>query len=184
MPSVASKDIESRKAGLADLHAWKQIHGMIAAMNKRSISAFALIAYSAVLVKLLVIKAVSFRIGHLRFNFTGGGPGPANLVPFKTILPYLLGHNGRVIAIFELAGNIGLLVPIGFIVPFVWRKMTWQKALAVSVAYGLAIEGTQALFRVGIFDIDDVMLNGLGVMIGYWMFRIVEKRVRAGAKAA
>jgi glycopeptide antibiotics resistance protein len=153
-------------------------------MKKRVISAFVLVAYSAILIKLLVFKAVSFRIGHLMFNFTGGGPGPANFVPFKTIMPYLLGQNGRVIALFELGGNIGLLVPIGFIVPFVCRKMTWQKSVAVAVAAGLAIEGMQVLLRVGIFDVDDVMLNGLGVMIGYGLFAMVAGWVRARPKSS
>ena len=157
---------------------------MISPMKKRLISALILIAYSALLIKLLVFKAVSFRIGHMRFNFSGGGTGPANFVPFKTILPYLLGRNGRVIAFFELAGNIGLLVPIGFIVGFVCRRMTWPKALAVAVAYGLAIEGMQVLLRVGIFDIDDVILNGLGVIIGYGVYRLLARWVRALAKAA
>lgn len=154
------------------------------AVKKRLISAFILIAYSAILIRLLVFKMVSFRIGHLMFKFTGGGTGPANFVPFKTILPYLHGQKGLMIAIFELGGNIGLLVPIGFIVPLVYRKMTWQKSLAVAVAAGLAIEGMQVLLRVGIFDVDDVILNGLGVMIGYWVFATLAKWVRPRLKSA
>jgi glycopeptide antibiotics resistance protein len=60
--------------------------------------------------------------------------------------------------------------------------MTWQKSLALAVAVGLAIEGMEVVFRVGIFDIDDVILNALGVMIGYWVFTISaqEKRKDAG----
>jgi cytoskeletal protein CcmA (bactofilin family) len=59
-----------------------------------------------------------------------------------------------------------------------------SKALAVAVAYGLAIEGMQVLLRVGIFDIDDVILNGLGVMIGYGAYRLVARWMRAGRKSA
>ena len=69
-------------------------------MKKRIFAATIFIAYCVVLVKLLVFKAVSFKIGHLMFNFSGGGTGPANFVPFRTILPYLLGEKGRVIAFF------------------------------------------------------------------------------------
>jgi len=100
----------------------------------------------------------------------GTREGPANLVPFRTILPHLLGKRGLIIAVFNLAGNIVLLVPIGFIAPFAIRDMTWKKSLALAVAAGLAIEGMQAIFHVGIFDIDDVILNGLGVMMGYWAY--------------
>jgi len=71
-------------------------------------------------------------------------------------------------------------VPVGLLVPFVYQNLTWKKALAFAVATGFAIEGMQVLFRVGIFDIDDVMLNAIGVIIGYWVFVILENWVRSG----
>jgi len=134
------------------------------------------IAYSAILIKVMVFKDLPvIRIGQLMFNFGGTQEGPANLLPFKTILPYLLGKKGLIIAGINLMGNIVLLVPIGFLVPFVFRNITWRKALVVAVAAGFAIEGTQTLFHVGIFDIDDIILNGIGVMVGYWAFTIFAK---------
>ena len=149
-------------------------------MKKRLLSAFILIAYSAILIKVMVFKDLPvIRIGPLMLNFGGTQEGPANLVPFKTILPYLLGEKGLIIAGINLVGNIVLLVPIGFLVPFVFRNMTWKKSLALAVAAGFAIEGMQEVLHVGIFDIDDVILNGLGVMIGYWAFTILANRVRS-----
>lgn len=148
-------------------------------MRKRLISIFILIAYCAILVKVMVFKDVPLiTIGPLRFNFGGTQEGPANLVPFKTILPYLLGKKGFIIAFLNLAGNIVLLVPAGFIVPFIFRNMTWKKSLALGVASGFTIEVMQAALHVGIFDIDDVILNGLGVMVGWWVFKIFAKMAR------
>ena len=121
----------------------------------------------------------TIRIGRLMLNFGGtDASGQANFVPFKTILPYLLGYNGWIIAGINLVGNIVPLVPIGFLVPFVYRNMTWKKSLVLAAATGLAIEGMQVVFRVGIFDIDDLILNGLGVMIGYGVFTILAKWIR------
>jgi glycopeptide antibiotics resistance protein len=57
--------------------------------------------------------------------------------------------------------------------------MTWKKTLALAIATGLAIEGMQEVLHVGIFDIDDVILNGLGVVIGYWAFTMLAKKVRS-----
>jgi glycopeptide antibiotics resistance protein len=149
-------------------------------MKKRLLSAFILIVYSTILIKVMVFKDVpTIRIGHLMLNFGGTHEGPANLVPFKTILPYLLGEKGWMIAGINLVGNIVLLVPIGFLVPFVYRNMTWKKSVVLAVAAGLAIEGMQAVFRVGIFDIDDIILNGIGVMTGYWAFTILAKWMRS-----
>ncbi len=145
-------------------------------MKKRLILIVILIAYCAFLVKVMVFKDLPLiRLGPLMFRFGGTHEGPANLVPFKTILPYLLGEHGFIIGFLNIAGNIVLLVPIGFLVPFIYRDMTWKKSLALAVAAGFTIEGMQAVLRVGIFDIDDIILNGLGVMIGYWVFTISAK---------
>jgi glycopeptide antibiotics resistance protein len=57
--------------------------------------------------------------------------------------------------------------------------MTLKKSFVLAVAAGFAIEGMQAILRVGIFDIDDVILNGLGVIVGYWLFTILEKMLRS-----
>ncbi len=110
------------------------------------------------------------KVGRLMFNFGGTEVGESNIIPFRTILSYLNGGHGWLIATLNLAGNIVLLVPIGFLVPFVYTAMTGKKSFFLAIATGFAIEGTQVLLRVGIFDIDDVILNALGVMVGYWIF--------------
>ncbi len=149
-------------------------------MKKRLIATFILIAYGAILIKVMVFKDLPLiRMGRLRLNFGGSQEGPANLIPFKTILPYLLGEKGFLIAAINLLGNVVLLVPIGFLVPFVHRNMTWKKSLALAAGAGFFIEGMQEILRVGIFDIDDVILNGLGVMVGYWTFTILANKVRS-----
>ena len=153
-------------------------------MKTRLKSTFILIAHSAILIKVMVFKDLPLiRIGPLMLNFGGTHNGPANLVPFKTILPYLLGKKGLIIAVINLIGNIVLLVPIGFLVPIVFRNMTWKKTLVPAISAGFVIEAMQALLHVGIFDIDDVMLNGLGVMVGYWALRLLQRwRVRRNLK--
>jgi len=150
-------------------------------MKKHLVSTFILIVYITILIKVMVFKDMpTIRIGSLMLNFAGTDGGhPANFVPFKTILQYLLGDKGLIIAGANLVGNIAALVPIGFLVPFVYRNMTWKKSLALAAAAGLAIEGMQVVLSVGIFDIDDVVLNALGVMIGYWTFAILAKWVRS-----
>lgn len=144
-------------------------------MKKRLIPAFILVAYSAFLIKLLVFKIKLLEIGPLRIKLPQR-IGQSNFLPFRTILSYLRGEPTWSIAILNLVGNIALLVPIGFLVPFIYRKVTWQKSFALAVAIGLAIEGMEVVFGVGIFDIDDVILNALGVMLGYWMFVIRKKK--------
>ena len=140
-------------------------------MTKRFLAVLILAAYSAILIKVMVFKDVPvIRFGGMMFKFGGTHTtGRSNFVPFKAVLWYLLGKQGLVIGGINLIGNIVLLVPVGLLAPFVFRNMTWKHSLAVAVAAGLIIEGMQVVLQVGIFDIDDVILNGLGVMIGYWI---------------
>jgi glycopeptide antibiotics resistance protein len=150
-------------------------------MKKRLLPAIILIAYSAILIKVMVFKDMPLiRIGPLMLNFGGTQEGPANLIPFKTIFPYLLGEKGLMIAIINIAGNIALLVPIGFLIPFIFQNITWKKTIVIAIAAGFTIEGMQVLLHVGIFDIDDVILNALGVMIGYWAFVILTNWMHSG----
>jgi len=150
-------------------------------MKKPVISAFVLIAYCAILIKVMVFKDIpTLRVGGLMLNFAGTNAGHApNFVPFMTIVPYLLGFKGWIIAGVNLVGNIALLVPIGFLVPLVYRNMTWTKSLVLGVVAGLSIEVMQAVLRVGIFDIDDCILNALGVLIGYFAFTILAKWIHS-----
>lgn len=152
-------------------------------MSKRLITSGILVAYSALVLSILVFKIASFRIGHLRLHFSGYATGEANLVPLTSIMPYLLGERGQMIALFNVGGNIVLFIPIGFLLPLVFRKVTWRTVLTLAVAAPLMIELTQALFRVGIFDIDDVILNGFGVIMGYALFVLFKKWVHAPKKS-
>jgi glycopeptide antibiotics resistance protein len=36
----------------------------------------------------------------------------------------------------------------------------------------------EVVFRVGIFDVDDIILNAFGVMIGYWAYAMLNQRMR------
>ena len=94
-------------------------------MQRRLILTFILIIYSAILIKVMVFKEIPLiRIGSLMLNFGGTEVGQANFLPFKTILPYLFGEKGLIIAGINLVGNIILLVPIGFLVSLIYRDMT------------------------------------------------------------
>lgn len=148
---------------------------------KRLIPVFMLVAYSAALIKIMVFKDMpTLKIGSLMLNFAGTDGGhPANFVPFKTIMPYLLGENGLLIAGVNLVGNIALLMPVGFLLPFVYRGHTGKKSLAIAIAAGLSIELMQVVLRVGIFDIDDVILNALGTMVGYGISLVLVRWVNA-----
>jgi glycopeptide antibiotics resistance protein len=145
-------------------------------MKKRLLPSILLFAYGAILVKVMVLKDVPMiRMGPVMLNFGGTQVGDPNYIPFKTILPYLLGEYGFLIGALNIIGNIAFLVPIGFLLPFVLAQIDWKKLLVLAILSGMLIELTQVVLHIGIFDIDDVILNGLGVMFGFWMYGWFQK---------
>jgi glycopeptide antibiotics resistance protein len=146
------------------------------AKRTRWLAVCILIAYGAILIRFVVFKAIpTIRIGHLMFRFAGSRTGPGNFVPFRTIAPLLLGRGNHLIAMINLIGNILPFMPIGLLAPLVFRTFSWQKALVLGVLTGLAFEVMEVIFRVGIFDIDDVILNAFGIMAGYAVFVIFKR---------
>jgi glycopeptide antibiotics resistance protein len=111
-----------------------------------------------------------------RLSTSRFAPIHANYVPFKTILPQLRGQPRWSSAIINLVGNTVLFVPVGFLVLLIYRKMTWQQSLVLAVAVGVTLEIMEGVFRVGVVDVDDVILNALGVMSGFWIGRVWKRR--------
>lgn len=145
----------------------------------RWLAACALVTYSAFLVRFVVFKAMpTIRMGHVRFKFAGPHTGPANLVPFKTIFGQLTGQGNRLIDVVNLMGNFIPFLPIGLLAPLVSQSISWQKALILGIVTGLTFEAMEAIFQVGIFDVDDVMMNAFGVVAGYGVFVMFRRRVR------
>lgn len=145
-------------------------------MTKRVLAVALLLAYGALLIKVMVFKSVpTLHVGVLRLNFSGTDGGhPANFVPFRTIGPYLSGSDGLIIGGINLVGNVIFLVPVGVLLPLAHVRATW-KIVALAVATGLSIETLQVVLQVGIFDIDDVILNALGVIVGFWAFVLIDR---------
>ena len=149
------------------------------AKRTRWLAACALTAYGALLIRFVVFKDIPvIRIGHMRFRFAGTHTGPGNFVPLKSLVPILTGQGNQLIAMVNLFGNIIPFMPIGLLAPLVLRSISWQKALVLGVATGLTFEMMEVVFRVGIFDVDDIILNALGVMAGYGVFELFKRRAQ------
>lgn len=118
---------------------------------------------------ILILKLIVFKYPPgVTFNFSG-----ANFVPFKTILMYLAGEPTWNVAMRNLLGNIVVFIPLGLVIAALYNKMKWRRALFVSLLIGVMLESLQVIFRSGIMDIDDVILNSLGVFVGYLLLKLV-----------
>ena len=105
-----------------------------------------------------------------------------NLVPLRTVqqFEYLLrrqnGADLSRIAFANLAGNVLLFLPLGFLPPMVWPKLrTWLRTLGIAAGAVICVEAAQYVTRRGAADVDDLLLNMLGAAIGFLIFRISER---------
>ncbi len=145
-------------------------------MKKIYIIGLLLALYLYLLFKILVFKDLpEIEIGHLKFRMGGTQSGDGNWVPLKTIIPYFLGKKGLLIGGLNIVGNIGLLMPLGYILPFLYRSVKWAKMIFFAITFSFLIEGIQSFYQIGIFDIDDVILNSIGILLGFQIYLLFKK---------
>ena len=74
---------------------------------------------------------------------------------------------------YNIVGNIIWFIPLGFLIPLIWRKKRrLGVVMGLSFITSLSIESLQFVFRTGISDIDDLVFNTLGGVIGYIAFKV------------
>lgn len=134
--------------------------------------------YLLVLTKLILFKYLPIQeiIRHFTFSYDGYFWNSHNFIPFKTITYYLfLAKDINFdIRVKNLTGNIIGFVPFGFILPLLSSKFhSFKKVTVASFCLSLTFELLQLIFRFGSFDVDDLILNTLGGMIGYIPIKLV-----------
>ncbi len=97
-----------------------------------------------------------------------------NIIPFKTIGNYILHAPNKWVLMTNLLGNVLAFCPLGFLAPVVFDSMrTLKKAVILGACTSVLIELLQLVFRIGSTDIDDVILNTIGCLIGYGLVSIL-----------
>lgn len=98
-----------------------------------------------------------------------------NLEPFLEIKRFynLIGTDMSLMAYINLFGNIICFIPFGIFLPAIGRHFkSFVRVTILAAFFSLFIESIQLYFKIGIFDVDDLMLNTLGGMIGYVIYKI------------
>lgn len=105
-----------------------------------------------------------------------------NLELFKEIRRFYTYRHKLGISAFllNIYGNVIGFVPCGFFLPIVSRRSRkWYNTILLCFLLSFCIEVTQLMLKVGSFDVDDLFLNTLGGILGYMIYRIVQKiRIR------
>ncbi len=104
------------------------------------------------------------------------GLSRANFELFRTIKLYVRHWNNKGINSFgNLVGNIIAFIPLGYLMPRLHKIFeNVFLCMATALLFILGIELFQLFSAFGIFDVDDILLNGLGTFIGYLCFVLMK----------
>ena len=125
---------------------------------------------------------VDGKIQPLLFDSTKIFPLWVNFKPFV----YLFDYPTMREALLNLIGNTAMFIPLGIVWPAVFKKLnTHGKVIAAGVGVSLTIEILQLLFFDRATDIDDLILNSCGFLMGYGIYLLSQSVLRrdpAGCK--
>ena len=104
-------------------------------------------------------------------------PFRINWIPFVNLFDY---PEMRDILI-NVIGNTAMFIPLGVVWPSVYKGLdTHWKVISAGIGVSLCIEILQLPFYDRVSDVDDLLLNSLGFIIGYLLYllaKLVSKKV-------
>lgn len=106
--------------------------------------------------------------------------GGINLIPLKVIYETYIEvfkYNNMNYFIINFLGNIIMFMPIGFFIALLW-KIKDKYVILIGASSSLFIEITQLFIGGRGTDIDDVILNTIGVILGLLIYKLLYKKYK------
>ncbi|MGE7608742.1 VanZ family protein [Peribacillus frigoritolerans] len=101
-----------------------------------------------------------------------------NLIPFSTILSYLSNEMNGLVSFYNLSANVGLFIPFGlYLLSREGQELSAKRKFIYPLLSISGIEICQFVFRRGSLDVDDLILNMIGVYLGYLLYPLFKKVV-------
>ena len=96
------------------------------------------------------------------------------LLPFVSTVFFVQNTTSWESIIINLLGNIIMFIPFGFLGWLNTKYFSFKKLIVDFLSVLIIVEALQYLTRLGVFDIDDLVLNCLGVWIGFQMRKFID----------
>ena len=94
------------------------------------------------------------------------------LLPLVSTILFVQNTTSWESIIINLFGNIIMFIPFGFLGWLNAKYFSFKKLIVDFLSTLIIVEALQYLTRLGVFDIDDLALNSLGVWIGFQMRKL------------
>lgn len=92
---------------------------------------------------------------------------------FQPFWSYKAIQEGREDLLAENIMNVVVFIPVGLLICIAFKQMTWWKVLLIGCGISVTIETLQFLFKRGFSEVDDVMHNTVGCLLGYGIMTIL-----------
>ncbi|MFD1176420.1 VanZ family protein [Paenibacillus puldeungensis] len=103
----------------------------------------------------------------------------ANFIPLKSIMQNIQGLSSH--DLVNLVGNIVIFMPFGgFLLILKGQKISFRGMLIRSFGFSLCLECMQLVLFMGTFDVDDLILNTTGGLLGYGVVKLFFKSKKSG----
>ena len=96
------------------------------------------------------------------------------LLPFVSTILFVQNTTSWESIIINLLGNTIMFIPFGFLGWLNTKYFSFKKLIVDFLSALIIVEALQYLTRLGVFDIDDLALNSLGVWIGFQMRKFID----------
>lgn len=135
--------------------------------------------YLLIVIKLIIFKYPYEQLKAIADSWEKGvileGLDTANFTLFKTIRMYIK-YSYKLNSFENLIGNIVVFVPYGFLFPYVLKKgSNFFVMLFNAFLFVAGIEIFQLFSAFGAFDVDDILLNCVGAVMGYLLYLILRR---------
>lgn len=107
-----------------------------------------------------------------------------NLELFRSIDRFTKAYNNYSFEVYfyNIYGNILAFMPAGFLLPMIFPKLKHRWNILLGFLLSLFIECGQFITRLGTFDVDDLMLNTIGVCAGLVVYHLFSYLIRQNEK--
>ena len=92
---------------------------------------------------------------------------------FHPFWSYQAIQEGKEELLAENIMNVVVFIPVGLLICIAFKQMTWWKALLIGCGISVTIEALQFFLMRGFSEVDDVMHNTLGCLLGYGIMTIL-----------
>lgn len=97
-----------------------------------------------------------------------------NLIPLNSYFHYAKNTYLMEVAAINIL-NVILFFPFGLLLGLGFRRITWRRVFLLCLVGSVLIELLQLIFMRGLCEIDDVLHNAAGCMIGYGVYKLCSK---------